>query len=102
VTIEGLIMIKLHVTFLKPDSDTARQACLARPAQLLERDLRLGLEFDLLGSPCLLQPEQARAAAPALRILLGIAVDRVPCTELNTEQSRHFPLGNAFGESPGQ
>ena len=29
----------------------ARQACLVRPAQLLERDLRLGLEFHLLGNP---------------------------------------------------
>jgi hypothetical protein len=48
VTIEGLIMIKLHVTFLEPDSDAARPAWLARPA---ERDLRLGLEFDLLGNP---------------------------------------------------
>ena len=31
----------------------ARQACLLRPAQLLKRDLRLGLEFHLLGNPCL-------------------------------------------------
>ena len=48
--------------------DAARQARFARPAQLLKRDLRLGLELHLLGNPCL---------APALAIIApSLAADK--------------------------